>query len=248
MAYTLTQAKALLTAAELVIFDQSRAGPIKDLTASRLTGKVARARALRDKFKDLYRRQTVKTRGASAGGRAAAGGDNERTQKKATIFAEVLERFEARLAQLSAKTTAAGAKRPPAPAPRKAAAKPAVKAKKAAPRKTASKGLPAGDRAPAKRTARKAKPITLKTAVKQALELKQASITAPVVDERSSKAPSSLSPQGAAVAGAPPVTAPLDINPRAARLDPLKERGENIALHAHAGAQNRHAQGKRDSR
>jgi hypothetical protein len=28
----------------------------------------------------------------------------------------------------------------------------------------------------------------------------------------------------------------------------LKERAENIALHAHAGSQNRHAQGKRDSR
>lgn len=246
MAYTLTQARVLLTAAELAIFDQSRAGPIKELTVARLHGKVTRARALRDKYRDLYRRQTVATRGAAASRRSAAGGDNERTQKKSIVFAEVLERFETRLAQLDEKAA------PVKPAGKKAAAKPApatkaaakkTPAKKAAPRKTAAKTTAAK-----KASRSKAKPVSLKTAVKHALELKQAALAAPPVAEHSSKAPATLSTLGAAAAGAPLVHAPLDINPRATRLNPLKERAENIALHAHAGSQNRHAQGKRDSR
>lgn len=255
MAYTLTQARGLLTAAELAIFDQSRAGPIKALTAARLRGKVERARALRDKYRDLYRRQTVATRSAPASRRAAAGGDNERTQNKATVFTEVLERFETRLAQLDAKAApakSAGKKVAGKSTDKKAAVKPAAAPKTAA--KTAAtttaKAAPKAAAKTAAKTARKpkAKVVSLKSAVKHALELKQAALAVPAVAEHSSKAPAALSPLGAAAAGAPQVTAPLDINPRAARLNPLKERAENIALHAHAGSQNRHAQGKRDSR
>lgn len=255
MAYTLTQARVLLTAAELAVFDQSRAGPVKELTATRLRGKVTRARALRDKYRDLYRRQSVATRKAAAGKRAAAGGDNERTAKKATVFEEVLERFEARLAQLDAKEAKESGVAPKARAVKAAPAKTknTTKVTKPAVRKTAAKAEPAPTAATKKAPAKKsrkpaAKPMSLKTAVKQALELKHAALAAVPVQEHSSKSPATLSPLGAAAAGAPLVTAPLDINPRAARLNPLKERAENIALHAHAGSQNRHAQGKRDSR
>lgn len=97
MPYTITQARALLTAPELALFDASRAEPIKALTLARLRAKVTRARAVRDKYRDLYRRQTVSTRATPASLRAAAGGDNERTQRKADIFAEVLTRFEDRM-------------------------------------------------------------------------------------------------------------------------------------------------------
>lgn len=247
MAYTLTQARGLLTAAELAIFDQSRAGPIKELTAARLRGKVERARALRDKYRDLYRRQSVATRSAPASRRSAAGGDNQRTQAKATVFSEVLERFETRLAQLDAK---AAPKRPPAA---RTAAGSTARTPTKTPAKTPAKKTPAVKAAVAKAPAKKArkpkaKVVSLKSAVKHALELKQASLAAPPVVEHSSKAPAALSPLGAAAAGAPHVTAPLDFDPRAARLNPLKERAENIALHAHAGSQNRHAQGKRDAR
>ena len=97
MAYTLTQARPLLTANELELFDQSRTDPIKNLTLARLRTKVTRARALRDKYRDLYRRQTVATRTAPAARRAAMGGDNERTQRKAQVMEEVLGRFQARV-------------------------------------------------------------------------------------------------------------------------------------------------------
>ncbi len=101
MATTITQARPLLTAAELELFDQSRAEPIKALTLARLRGKVTRTRTLRDKYRDLFRRQTVAVRSApSTKGRSPVGADNQRTQRKADILQEVLGRFEARVAQL----------------------------------------------------------------------------------------------------------------------------------------------------
>ena len=103
MAYSITQARPLLNAAELELFDQSRAAPIKSLTLARLRTKVTRVRALRDKYRDLFRRQTVAVRKAPATkSRSPVGADNERTQRKADILQEVLDRFEARVAQLEA--------------------------------------------------------------------------------------------------------------------------------------------------
>lgn len=113
MAYTLTQARPLLNAAELELFEQSRAEPVKQLTGAKLAGAVKRTRLLRDKYRDLYQRQTVAVRTSAPG--AVTGDDNERTQRKADILQEVLERYEARAsalqAQGSSKTGAkAGAK------------------------------------------------------------------------------------------------------------------------------------------
>lgn len=235
MAYTLTQARGLLTAAELSLFDQSRAAPIKDLTAARLRGKVTRTRALRDKYRDLYRRQTVATRGTPASKRSAVGGDNQRTGRKAEVFAEVLERFEARLTLLEGRAEREASRA--APAKKAARSKPAT-APKAAAGKVAAK----------KAVATKARPVRLKAAVKKALKLKQAAVGHGSSDTRSAKAPAAQSPLGAAAAGAPPLSAPLDMPARAARRNPLKKSAAGIALHAHAGSQTRRAQGKRDSR
>ena len=99
MAYTLTQARPLLTAAELALFEQSRTEPVKRLTPADLAGAVKRTRTLRDKSRDLYRRQTVSVRTDTPG--AVTGDDNERTQRKADILQEVLDRYEARATLLS---------------------------------------------------------------------------------------------------------------------------------------------------
>lgn len=239
MAYTLTQARGLLTAAELSLFDQSRAAPIKDLSLARLRGKVTRARALRDKYRDLYRRQTVATRGAAARKRTAVGGDNKRTGRKAEVFAEVLERFETRLTLVEGRAERESGKAAPAK-------KVARSAKAATAPKTPAK-TPTNKVIAKKVVAKKTKPLRLKTAVKKALELKQAAVANGPSDTRSAKAPAAQSPLGAAAAGAPPLAAPLDIPARAARRNPLKESAAGIALHAHAGSQTRRGQGKRDS-
>ncbi len=94
MAYTLTQARPLLTAAELELFDQSRTEPVKRLTATELADAIKRTRTLRDKSRDLYRRQTVSVRSNTP--TAVTGHDNQRTQRKAEVLQEMLDRYEAR--------------------------------------------------------------------------------------------------------------------------------------------------------
>ena len=133
MAYTITQARPLLTAAELELFDQSRAAPIKALTLARLRGKVGRPRAGRDIARDLPRRQPGPAPPPPGGpARTAAGTtDNERTQRKADILQEVLTRFEDRLGVLEAQQARDAA----APAGKPAAAR---KTRNAAPAKVRS--------------------------------------------------------------------------------------------------------------
>jgi len=109
MAYTRTQVRKLLTANEIEIFESSRAEAVKELNASRLIVKVKRARMLRDKYRDLLKRQRLATR-ARTGSKAGNSSDaNQRTREKAEVFAEILERFEKRLALVEA--TAARAAR-----------------------------------------------------------------------------------------------------------------------------------------
>ena len=251
MAYTLTQARPLLNAAELELFDQSRAEPVKQLTGARLAGAIKRTRTLRDKYRDLYQRQTVAVRTSTPG--AVTGDDNERTQRKADILQEVLGRFEARVEQLEAKEQrqAPQTSRPATTVKGKPAA--ASKVAKTAPQTTTStRGAKTGD--DAKANAEKGSPRALaKTGAANG------SGAAPVhvaLDEavlnrhatRSSKAPSDKAPTANGKAHAPLAHAPTDLVPAALRGNPLKQAPSNIAIHAHQGANARRAQGKRDSR
>lgn len=103
MTYSLRQVQPLLTKPELELFQASRAGAIKELNPRQLAAKLTRARALRDKYRDTYRRQTVATRTGPAKDRKQMGGDNNRTEVKAEIMQEVLTRFEAQHAKAQAK-------------------------------------------------------------------------------------------------------------------------------------------------
>jgi len=142
MATSITQAKPLLTAAELELFDHSRAEPIKALSAKQLAGKEKRTRSLRDKYRDLYRRQSVAAQGKTKGV-GATGDANARTQRKAEIMQEVLDRFEARSSLLETREARADeakevkSKKPARKAaasavPTSASDKPASRAKKSA--------------------------------------------------------------------------------------------------------------------
>ena len=109
MAYTLTQARPLLNAAELELFEQSRAEPVKQLAPAKLAGALKRTRTLRDKYRDLYQRQTVAVRTSTPG--AVTGDDNGRTQRKADILQEVLERYEARASLLQEQGSSSNGKK-----------------------------------------------------------------------------------------------------------------------------------------
>lgn len=250
MATTITQARALLTAAELELFDQSRAEPIKALTLARLRGKVTRARTLRDKFRDLFRRQTVSVRSASTTkGRSPVGADNERTQRKADILQEVLDRFEARITQLEAKEAHE------AGAPKGRAA--AVETKQPAKVKAATQAVTS----PTEESTDISKSGGAKTvpagtqAVSKSKATAQGATGQPPNESvlnghatRSGKAPSDKAPTSNGKADAPLAHAPTDLVPSALRGNPLKQAPGNIAIHAHQGASMRRAQGKRDSR
>ena len=136
MAYTLTQARPLLNAAELELFNQSRTEPVKSLTPAKLSGAVKRTRTLRDKYRDLYQRQTVAVRTSTPG--AVTGSDNDRTKRKADILQEVLERYEARVTLLQGRDSSTTKDTDPVG---KAAAKtPASQNTKAAVKKTPHAG------------------------------------------------------------------------------------------------------------
>jgi len=110
MAYTRTTAKKLLTATELEVFDAARAAEIKKMTKPQLRSKLERSRKLRDKYRDLFRRQRLALR-AEVGSKAGTKGNaNDRTRQKEEIMAEVVTKFEERIVQIEADEDAEFAK------------------------------------------------------------------------------------------------------------------------------------------
>ncbi|MDP2207003.1 MAG: hypothetical protein Q8K65_11935 [Alphaproteobacteria bacterium] len=155
MPFNKTQLRGLCTAAEFSLAQKSLAPDLGKLSAADLVKNIKRARALRDKGRDLYKRQT----------RAAGKGAdlNARTAEKAQAFDQILKAFEDQLAQLkkaspvsskktATKKTAKTAVKKPTPqarvaakASRKKARAEKVKAKKA-PALTSKKALAASEK------------------------------------------------------------------------------------------------------
>lgn len=100
MTYDRTEAKKLLTVAELELFDAGRSTAIRKLTKPELRSKLERSRKVRDKYRDLFRRQRLAIR-AEVGSKAGTKGQaNERTRQKEEIFAESVVRFETRIKEI----------------------------------------------------------------------------------------------------------------------------------------------------
>jgi len=117
LAYNRSQVAKLLTAAETELFELSLADRIRTLSAVQLRAKRQRARTLRDKADDLLRRQKLASRARTGSKLGQSGAANERTQKKAQILAETLQRFDKRLEQIDGEQAPrAGAKTSPRPA------------------------------------------------------------------------------------------------------------------------------------
>jgi hypothetical protein len=113
MTITITRARALCTATEFALYEASRPENLKQHSLADLKRKAQRARTLRDKYQDLYKRQRLQTR-ARTGSKKGNGPDgNARTEQKATLFGEVLERLQkqqVRLEKQQAAQQAAAAK------------------------------------------------------------------------------------------------------------------------------------------
>lgn len=223
MATNKTQAAKLLSTAEMAVYSASVAPAIKELTASRLTGKIQRARTLRDKFRDLLKRQKVATRSRTGSKVGTSGNANERTAMKADVFDEVLQRFTARLEQLQAVAAREAARLAAAVARAQARADKAAAtaAKKTAPR------------------------TGVKTAVRaavQKLAAKKAPAQTPVAAVRSAKAPA-IAPDTAG-AGVGPGSERARAGAKTAQLAAARTR----PIQGHISGAGRRAQAKRDSR
>ena len=95
-------ARKLLTSAEFELFEASRRDGICVLGAPELKRKVERTRRLRDKYRDLYKRQRLAMRDLTGTKRGNSGQANARTKEKAAIFEELRTRFQARYDRLTA--------------------------------------------------------------------------------------------------------------------------------------------------
>ncbi len=106
-------ARKLLSSAEFELFEASRRDGICLLSAAELKRKVERTRRLRDKYRDLYKRQRLAMRDMTGTKRGNTGAANARTREKAEIFQELLTRFQVRYDRATAvpKRSAKGAAR-----------------------------------------------------------------------------------------------------------------------------------------
>jgi hypothetical protein len=102
MAISTSKAKSLCNASELSLVTASARLQLAALSASQLRQKVAQSRKLHDKWRDQAERQR---RAAQAKQGARQTSASARSAEKAQLFAEVLERFEKRLAKVGGEST-----------------------------------------------------------------------------------------------------------------------------------------------
>jgi hypothetical protein len=102
MAFNRNHARPLCTDAEYKLFTASLADEIGTLTPVQLRGKIQRARKLRDKYRDLEKRQRLANRARTGTKKGNRPETNARTADKAKLFGEALARFEAKAAKLAA--------------------------------------------------------------------------------------------------------------------------------------------------
>ena len=106
MPYNRVQVRAFLTKAEIDLFESSLSESCRSLGQTALNGRMRRARTLRDKYRDLLRRQKLATRARTGSKIGTSGRANERTDQKARALDETLTRFVNEAARRGAKAAA----------------------------------------------------------------------------------------------------------------------------------------------
>jgi len=96
-ASALDQVRSLLTAAEEKVLHSTMGAAIAKATREQVEATMARARAFRDKWRDLHADQTRSTKRSPAASKAA----NQRSREKHEVFADAVKRLEARLAEVA---------------------------------------------------------------------------------------------------------------------------------------------------
>lgn len=103
MAISRKTAKPLCTQAEYALAEESFPPAIRTFELKEIRQRITRTRRLRDKYSDLYRKQSREILGKAAPTRRRMPTGNEATQIKRDFFAETLQRFEDRLGVMERK-------------------------------------------------------------------------------------------------------------------------------------------------
>jgi hypothetical protein len=98
MAFTRVKARAICNKTEFSLFENSLSTEIKSFNEKQLAQFIKRTRDVRNKNRDLYKRQTLTLKTKGKTGSAA----NIRTFEKAVLFEETLARYEKRAKDLKA--------------------------------------------------------------------------------------------------------------------------------------------------
>lgn len=172
MAVTRAKATSLLNAAEMGLYDDSRANALRGHSEAKLARLVTRARTARDRARDLEKRQRLASRSTTGSKSGRSGQANARTGEKAELLADILKRLEAQHRDTAkAEKAAARDKAKAAKSAATAKAKTATAAKRATGKKAASKTTRSGKVASGAKTASastSAKKPAKKAAAKQA--------------------------------------------------------------------------------
>lgn len=131
MNYSARQVRELTSKSEWELVSASHQGAIAQLSEKALRSNIERTRRLRDKNRDLYRRQQIASRKRSGANPASHAPSNARTGQKAQIFDETLSRFTKRL---DAMRSSKGPKKPPARRSAKKSGQAALRQKARSPR------------------------------------------------------------------------------------------------------------------
>lgn len=251
MPFNRNHVRGFLAKTEIDLFESSLGADVKALTAADVQRRIARTRKLRDKYRDLLKRQKLATRARTASKAGHSGEANERTAKKAKAFEEVLARFEAQAKNLNAadkksavrsRGTAkagAGATKKAAATKKIAATKEVASTKKVATSKKAATSL---KRAAVKRPA-KPKLVPVAVTLREGLQKKRAAqaSAADAQSTRSRKAPASAAAVSHGVVATPP-------NVRATVVASRLDQAGMQRIQGHTGTQVRREQAKRDHR
>lgn len=236
MQITRAKATALLNKGEMQLYDDSRHNPIRGFTLKQLESRVTRARAARDRARDLVRRQKLASRERTGSKGGASGGANQRSKDKVGILADILKRFEAQ-AKVANKTEQAAAKKP---ATGRKVAKKATAKKATAKKATAKKTTRAAKKTAGKKSARKAGKVT----AKQALRSTRKVLKAKQEEARQPKAWQDTASHGGQVS-----SDGFQSGTAARRAEDLHAAESRLpAIHGSVGTRGRINQGKRDSK
>ncbi|MEN1971975.1 hypothetical protein WCE34_06450 [Luteimonas sp. MJ204] len=259
MAFTRAQATELLNKAEMRLYDDSRANALRGLDRAALAGRATRARASRDRARDMLKRQRVAARKRGDSKATGPGGVAARTARKEELLAEILGRFiEARRTApevVAKKATAKKATAKKATAKKAAVKKAAVKkatAKKAPAKKAPAKKAPAKKATAKKATAKKAtaKKATAKKATVKKVSPERALANTRKLLEAKNQRDRSPQPWQSLDPVADHVPQPGYQSPQAASKAHDLHAGESrmASIHGSMSTTDRHNQGKRDGR